>query len=564
MPHVIDQNKCCGCHRCRMECPVGAITIRKAKYYIRPEKCVNCGACARVCHNGAISDPGKPIVVKSHEIIHKSCDVCVVGAGGAGMVAAAKAADAGLQVILLEKGHEAGGSAWYAGGFITNYSKWHKELGLPDPRKELFQQFMERTENRVDPELLARMFEANADFLDWLIDEHEFAKDYELKDSPRGYVPEATYTWPNAHKRIDRMIGPGEIGSYLVEHLLADFLAKGGEVFYNTEGKQLITDPSGAVTGIVATDAGGELVISCKSLILTTGTFSHNRRIMDKMQPVFYDNEGKEPIHIFAYPACTGDGITMGEALGADIDYVNQRVAMFGPMRHPYPCPSLHTAICGSGARFGSGGNFLGIETDFDTVASPLLFDPKRYCWHVVDTAIVEQVVQEEVCKPAQSYGMALGKYMLRWREFFAEEEADDSLVSADSIHALAEKLGFEPAAFAANIESYNRFVTNIAESKSSHARPRAPITTGPFYAIKLKLFHENAIGGLVIDKNTSVLKDGSPIPGLYAAGDTTRGIMVAGNVSIYYIERIFSALTKAYNEGYIAAEEAIKHAQQT
>lgn len=40
----------------------------------------------------------------------------------------------------------------------------------------------------------------------------------------------------------------------------------------------------------------------------------------------------------------------------------------------------------------------------------------------------------------------------------------------------------------------------------------------GPFYAIKLKMFHENAVGGMTIDDHASVLKNGQPIPGLYAA----------------------------------------------
>jgi predicted oxidoreductase len=88
------------------------------------------------------------------------------------------------------------------------------------------------------------------------------------------------------------------------------------------------------------------------------------------------------------------------------------------------------------------------------------------------------------------------------------------------------------------------------------------PIVQGPFYAMKLGLFHEDAVGGMTIDKNASVLKNGVPVPGLYAAGDTTRGIMVPGEIGVNYIEGVFSCLTQAFNEGYIAGVEASRHAK--
>ena len=86
------------------------------------------------------------------------------------------------------------------------------------------------------------------------------------------------------------------------------------------------------------------------------------------------------------------------------------------------------------------------------------------------------------------------------------------------------------------------------------------PIQHGPFYAVKQKLFHENAVGGINIDENTNVTKNGAAIPGLYAAGDTTRGIMVAGDIGVTYIEMVFSALTYAFNSGYIAGTEAANY----
>ena len=579
MPFVIDQQNCSCCHQCRVECPVQAIRFRDSKYWIDPDKCINCGTCVNVCHNECISDPENPPLAPAfHEKEFKSCDICIIGAGAAGMTAAAKAADQGLKVIVLEKGHEVGGSAWYAAGFRVHYSKWHGAAGLKDNREKLYEQFMKKTEGKVDGKLLRRMFEANTEFVDWLITDHELGKSYELAPGPMGMMFRGTFEWERAEKRIDKMIGPGEGGWFMCTMLRDSFLEKGGEILYTTAGKKLLTDDNGAVTGVLADDLGGELEISCKSVVVASGAFTRNKKIMDQMQPLFYET-GKEPIHIFTYSHCTGDGITMCEEIGADIDYINRRVNMFGPMRHPYPCVSMNMALSGSGVKFDSQGKLFRQEMRMKEV-SELVFDPKRYCWIVIDESIAESAISRALEEPPQSPGMDLGKFLACWRDVLQEEEAAGSIVSAPTLEALAEKLGFDPVYVVKTIQEENLMLNDPPAPPTNPpakdgddddadelppmmlwAEPQ-PVEKGPFYALRLKLFHENAIGGMTIDENSSVLRDGKPIPGLYAAGDTTRGIMIPGDIGVEYIESVFTALTQAFNEGYIAGVEAAKFAK--
>ncbi len=582
MAYVINQEFCSCCHQCRVECPVGAITFRNAKYWIDPEKCIACGKCVKVCHNACISNPEQPAPkAEPHDKIQKSCDVCVIGAGAAGMVAAAKCVDAGKKVIVLEKMHEVGGSAWYAAGFRCHWSKWHAAAGAKDKRQAEYRRFLQMVDGNVNPRLLWRMFEANAEFIDWMIDEHDLGSAYKLAKTPMGLGLEGTFEWDRAGTRIDKMIGPGEGGWYMTTHLRDEILKKGGEILYNTPAVRLLTDETGAVSGVVAQDAGGTVEIACQAVVVATGAFSRNREIMQKMAPYFYDDAGKEPVHIFAGAGSNGDGITMCQELGADIDYVNRRVNMFGPMRHPYPCVSLNIALCNSGAMFGSQGNPVEYAMENHEV-SPLTTDPKWYCWKIVDDAIAADAIDSAMQQPEQSPGMNLKAFMAHWRDVMAEEETAGAIVSAPTLEALAEKLGWDPGQFVQGIADYNERIRHEAPSAGGPPpmmmddedapdpevmakffgapQPKLPISSGPFYAIKLKLFHENAVGGMTIDEHASVLKQGVPIPGLYAAGDTTRGIMISGDVGVGYIEGVFTALTQAFNEGYIAGVEAAKY----
>lgn len=577
MAYVIDQKNCSCCHRCRMECPADAIRFKHAKYWIDPEKCIECGSCQTVCHNGAIAGPGPADTAAPHELTRLTCDVCVVGGGGAGMVAAAKAADLGADVIVLEKNHEIGGSAWYATGFVTHYSKLHAAAGLPDRRDALFQEFMKRTQGQVDGALVKRLFQANAEWIDWLVDRYQLAEEYELlQDSGMfgpGFLRQKVHcSWND--RRIDGMIGPGGGGWFITSKMQKILQEKGARILCGTAAQRLICREDGQVTGVLAQDAGGPVEIRCAAVVIAAGAFTRNKAIMDKMQPLFYDDEGKEPVHIFTCSTCTGDGISMCEAIGADIDYVHRRVNMFGPMRHPYPGVTLNI---GNGPMFRTDG--VRYEKGFDNQeVSDLAFAPHRFVWKITNEANTRAAIEAKIAQGPDLHGIDLGHFLRHWKAVLAEEAEDHSVVIADTLEELAEKLGFDPERFVSDIAQYHRSLSETPPVPPAPSPdgpgdgemdlsflmgpPPRPMEAGPYYAIKMKLFHENSVGGMVIDENTRVLRDGAPIPGLYAAGDNTRGIMLPGNIGVRYIERVFSALTVAFNTGYIAGVEAAAFAQ--
>lgn len=589
MAYVIDQAHCSCCHRCRVECPAEAIRFKGSKYWIDPEKCVSCGHCAEVCHNGVISNPDAPAPqVQPHDKLHMDCDVLVIGGGAAGMAAAARAADSGKKVIVLEKNHEVGGSAWYAHMFRSQWSVWHEAEGIPDPREKLWNQFMKKTGGRVDGELVKNMLDADVDFVNWLITQHDLGKDYVFGDGPfhsKGLV--STYDEPYNHKRIDTAIGPGGNGWFLCLKLLRILEDKGGQVLYKTAGKKLLTDETGKVIGALAQDAGGEIEIHAGATIVTAGAFSHNKELMNKFQPIFYTDDDSEPVHVFTCATCTGDGITMCDEIGADIDYVNRRVNLFGPARHPF-------GTCGLAASRGMSNMLVDREGGLFQAAmamtevSPLSAVPGRYLWSVMDQRALEDSMEHAKGQTPDAVGVDMDRLYNNFQAEIDQEVEWGSIKKADTLEELADALGIDRAKFLEAVEEHNKHLNDPMpfgpppggdddqgpggpppkpdeDEEGGMFGPMdmpdpTPIAEGPFYALMVKLFHENAVGGMVTDSQVRVLKNGQPIPGLYAAGDNIRGIMLPGDIGVQYIESVLSALTAAFCSGYLAGEKAVAY----
>lgn len=592
MPYVINQPICSGCHRCRVECPVGAIRFKNAKYWINPEKCIGCGHCATVCHNEAISDPDAAIPPVHHEPTELSCDVLVIGAGASGLSAAAQAAEAGKHVIVLEKNKEIGGSAWYAHVFRSLWSKWHQEAGLQDPRDIVYQQFMRQTKGSVNGKLVRRILDADEEFINWLIEKHDLGKDFTFGPQPfGGYGITAAYDWDYNHKRIDTTIGPGGIGWWMANKLLSIVEHNGGQVLYHTAAKELKTDEAGQITGVIAQDDGGAVEITCKACVIASGSYTRNRELMNRFQPAFYD-DGPQPtdgVHVFTHPCCTGDGITMAEAIGADVDYYNKRSGMFGPMRHPFGTVSI-AASGASAFDIDREGNYF--EEQFTSgEVSPLAAVPGRYVWGIADEASVEAACKRSMGRAPDVPGIDMDALYRNWRQELDTELAWETMYKADTLDELAEKLHIAPeklhqaaARYDASLkeerppmapppamdpdDKMNWSITELLEGKPGNApggwapMEKKPLGKGPYYAIYKKMFHENSLGGVVIDENTNVVRGGRPVPGLYAVGDGTRGIMVPGEVGVGYIEGTISALTFALVSGFVAGQEAASYVE--
>lgn len=593
MSYVIKQDICSGCHTCELFCPAGAIRMNFSKYWIDPEKCVSCGTCAQHCHNDAIYDAdAKPVEAPKHEKIVKECDILVIGGGASGLVAGAKASDAGKKVIVLEKNKETGGSAYYGHMMRVHWSKWHEAAGIPDKREKMYQKFLKKTQGRCNNELARRLLDANVDLANWLIDSGNMERGFKWGVGRMGQ-PDIqddflkNYPYEIDGERSDPSCGPGESG-WAICNILTDAIhEKGGEILLKTPAVKLLTDDQGNVVGALAEDAGGEVEVHAKATIVAAGSYSRNKEILKKMQPLMLEDEGKEPVHIYACSTCTGDGITMCEEIGADIDYVNKRAAMFGPMHHPFSYGVLSLLRGGTSVQVNKYGEPIPMAMGMHEVGA-LADQPGWMAWEITD----QRSIDEAVASGINSSDPDTRRAFKHWERDLNNELRDGSTIKADTLEELADKLGFKKDVFLDYIASYNADVKagkvmspfGPPPSGDGDEAPMGPppgmgdddddgmmmpmgdmpaphaLENGPFYAVFMKMFQENAVGGMTIDENANVVRpDGSSIGGLYACGDNTRGIMLPGDIGVQYIEQYLSAMTYAMCSGYLAVEKAME-----
>lgn len=104
---TLDATRCAYCGGCVSVCPVHAIVLAETRLIIL-EDCIDCGECVLACPVGALSTSPGQTPQRAEGRFGDRYDLVVVGAGPAGSMAARTAAQAGLDVLLLEKRQEIG------------------------------------------------------------------------------------------------------------------------------------------------------------------------------------------------------------------------------------------------------------------------------------------------------------------------------------------------------------------------------------------------------------------------------------------------------------------------
>jgi succinate dehydrogenase/fumarate reductase flavoprotein subunit len=246
-----------------------------------------------------------------------TCDVLVIGGGGAGLAAAIEARSGGASVILIEKNPELGGStAWSIGSFTATQTPQQLAEGIedgPDGHFEDMPKFAGTLAER-DNLALRRLLVDNAnETLRWLMDMGvEFF----------GPMPEPPHEKPRMHNVLPN-------SRAYIYHVGKHARRIGVDIRTGTRATRFLVE-GGRVTGAACDGPDGPIVFHAGATVLASGDYTANEEL--KAKYISPEVALVDPMN----PTATGDGHVMAFPLGARV--VNGDV-LSGPTLRFVPPP---------------------------------------------------------------------------------------------------------------------------------------------------------------------------------------------------------------------------------
>ena len=424
----------------------------------------------------------------------------IVGHGAAGLAAALSAAEQArgvglaIEITLLEKARadEAGGN--------TRWSPSNMRLDTPDRISPAFEDDMQEASGGLAGRNYFRTLADNAvPTIGWL-QRHgvEFVTPlYYLSAGPA---------------RIQPVGGGGGI----VEKLVEAAKSAGGKFAYDSPVSRLIMAEGGRVSGVEARCSDGVKTHDADAVILATGGFQGNPAMMRA-----HFGPGAEIMKLIS-PGTrfdTGDGIRVATEQGASIsgdwngmhiEPVDPRSKNSAPVVLVYP---YGIVVDQDGRRFFDEGGGLMHET-WETLARDIHFTrPNSIAYAIFDSRLLEIDGYERAIRSEAPPHRAQSIEQLAARIGVPGENLRQTV---DAFNAAATG---DPARFDASRCDGLAASSELNPPKSNWARA---LTKPPFLAYPMVGAIAYTFGGLATNAKAEVLGEQGPMPGLYAAGETT------------------------------------------
>jgi fumarate reductase flavoprotein subunit len=476
-----------------------------------------------------------------------SCDIVVVGGGGSGSAAAVRAAEAGADVIVVEKMPALGGNSRLAGGLLSTYSRFQKALGMPDKTNEYIEKAYRQNKYTLNPAIFRRYIGRTGSTLEWLADHGLDMKNVR-------WVMDAVCLIKNRTENSELenpAYGPGLMGTAIMETLKANIKRLGVRVLLQTKVRHLLRGKDGAVSGVLADGQKESYRIKARSVIVASGGFGGNPELLRRFLPEYFTSDNV--VSHYCLKSTTGDAIAIAEEIGAETGR-NISVGL-RPLTH---IPGTYSMMNVVGQPIGAVVNLNGkrfiAEDDTGSGLKAVDMQPEGVAWYILDAERLQEC-KKLVTSPPKSEG-GFGDRVPDQAEFdrnMAHELAAGWMVAGATLQELAKKTGCESSALQAAAERCNaQYEAGLDDELFKKKENLRPIRTAPFYALRLQRNFDVTMGGISVNENTQALRpDQSVVPGLYVTGD------IASNWMGSDYGPLFSSFAWAINSGVIAGDEA-------
>jgi 3-oxosteroid 1-dehydrogenase len=325
-------------------------------------------------------------------------------------------------------------------------------------------------------------------------------------------------------------------GSAGVAQLYASMLERGMPLWLDTRLVKLVS-VNGRIQGAVVDRRGERLAIRARrAVILAAGGFAKNQAMREKYLPAPTSSAWSA-----AVDADTGDAIVAAEQVGAGLRRMQGAwwCPTFAPPGELPQLAVIERSLPGSCVVNARGQRLANEAQNYMTFvmaaqARHTVQDPSSPAFLIFDARFRRHYITGPLLRTALRPDFMLP------RSYFAT----GFLSRASSIGGLADATGIDRQGLLDTVARMNEYARTGTDAefhrgKSTYDRhygdPRikpnpclGPLAEPPFYAMRLELGDVGTNGGLDIDRDARVRdRQGVPIPGLYAIGNTAAGILV-------------------------------------
>ena len=475
-------------------------------------------------------------------------DVVVVGSGVAALFGAAAAASRGLSTCLIEKTDRFGGTSAYSGGavWLPGNAVLVRD-GVDDSVEKGRTYFREVVGDRTDRDLQDAFLNTGPSVVTFLEEElgipTRFQAFPDYFDAPgRQEVGRSIYPKPIKGEEVGErasdvrppvpadQFGAAEDSTrleggraWVARLVLALDAMDSAETRLNTAARELVRDGDGRVIGVaVDGDGGRRLLRARRGVLVAAGGFERSgelRRRWQQMPTAEWSSSHPD--------TGSGDAVRMFEDVGAQLDLLDQSwwcPATLFPNGHAAFTLGFRSGfiVDGTGRRFAN--ELLPYDQMGRRMRSRMAEGAGDEFWLIFDDA--EAGAFPAICIPAPEPDQLREAGL--WH-------------TAGSVDELAAATGLDPAALQESLERFNEFAeqgrdADFARGEDPYGRfflgastaeqCLRPVGGERLHAVRLVLGDLGTKGGAVIDANGAVLDtDRRPIPGLYAAGNSSASV---------------------------------------